>query len=179
MTTEQLWLVVGCLAVALAAVVLLCLRSAVALRRELDHELLTSRAELALLTQRVADLEASSAAASDVAQASSAVGGVQQEASYLITHVGEQPAVVAPDAPAAYEGRMFADVVARETIVKAASMAHGVRRALAPETRNRVRFEMKREVKRNRKNRKSEMKQAWREYQARQRSGVTFGEEPL
>ena len=43
-------------------------------------------------------------------------------------------------------GALFADLVLRETVVKAASLAHGVRRALDPETRNRIRFEMRREV---------------------------------
>ena len=37
-------------------------------------------------------------------------------------------------------------MVLRETVVKAASLAHGVRRGLAPATRNRIRFEMKQEV---------------------------------
>ena len=44
------------------------------------------------------------------------------------------------------------------------------RRALAPEVRNRIRFEMKREVKRSRKQRKTDLKQARREWETRQRA---------
>ena len=63
------------------------------------------------------------------------------EPEYVITHLGEPepepepvPTVAAP---------VFADIVLRETVVQAASLVHGVRRALAPETRNRIRFEMR------------------------------------
>ena len=65
---------------------------------------------------------------------------------------------------------VFADMVLRETVVQGASLFHGLRRALAPETRNRIRFEMKREVKRSRKQRKADMKQARRAWEARQRA---------
>ena len=55
-------------------------------------------------------------------------------------------------------------------VVKAASLAHGVRRALDPETRNRIRFEMRREVKRARKQRRADTREARREWEARQRA---------
>ena len=58
----------------------------------------------------------------------------------------------------------------RETVVKAAALAHGVRRALDPETRNRIRFEMKREVRRARKQRRADARRARREWEARRRS---------
>ena len=58
----------------------------------------------------------------------------------------------------------------RETVVKAASLGHGVRRALAPETRNRIRFEMRREVRRARKQRRADLKEARRDLHARQRA---------
>jgi hypothetical protein len=70
------------------------------------------------------------------------------------------------------DGRMFADIVARETVVKAASWTHGLRRALSPETRNRIRFQVRQETKRAGKERRAEMKQALREYRARERDGV-------
>jgi hypothetical protein len=50
-----------------------------------------------------------------------------------------------------------------EPLVRTAAVLHGVRRALAPETRNRIRFEMKREVRRSRKQRKQDMKAAYRQ----------------
>ena len=71
--------------------------------------------------------------------------------------------------PTRIEGRLFADIVLRESLVKAASLGYGVRRALAPETRNRIRFEMKREVKRSRRQRRAELKEIRRSQQARQR----------
>ena len=70
---------------------------------------------------------------------------------------------------------LFADLVLRETVVKAAALVHGLRRALAPETRNRIRFEMRREVKRARKQRRADTRQARREWTSRQRAQM--GEE--
>ena len=71
---------------------------------------------------------------------------------YAITDLGrpEEPRA----APPTIDRALFADLVLRETVVKAASLAHGVRRALAPETRNRIRFEMRREIRRARKQRR-------------------------
>lgn len=89
---------------------------------------------------------------------------------FVITQVGTsdgRPDETRP--PARLEGRLFADIVLRESVVKAASLGYGVRRALAPETRNRIRFEMKREVKRSRRQRRAELKEFRRSQQARQR----------
>ena len=71
---------------------------------------------------------------------------------------------------------MFADIVLRETVVQAASLAAGLRRALAPEVRNRIRFEMRREVKRARKQRRADQRQARREWEARQRARIDLDE---
>ena len=65
-----------------------------------------------------------------------------------------------------------ADLVLRESVVKAAALAYGVRRGLAPANRNRIWFEMRREVKRARKERKAEEREAIREWRARQRAAV-------
>jgi hypothetical protein len=93
---------------------------------------------------------------------------------FVITHLGEDdPEPERAPVKVSLTGPAFADAVVRETVVQTASLVHGVRRALAPETRNRIRFEMKREVKRSRKDRKAEMKQALREHRARQRQGMT------
>ena len=71
------------------------------------------------------------------------------------------------------ERAVFADLrAARERDPAAARSAHGVRRALVAETRNRIRFEMKREVKRARKQRRAEQREAYREWQARQRDAL-------
>ena len=60
------------------------------------------------------------------------------------------------------EGSLFADLVLRESVVKGVSLVYGVRRALAPETRNRIRFQMRQEVKRSRKQRRIDLRAARR-----------------
>lgn len=108
--------------------------------------------------------------------AAAAPARAEQEAEqeYVITHLGEpdvSPEVLLP-APVSLTAPAFADAVLRETVVQTASLLHGVRRALAPQTRHRIRFEMRREVKRSRKARKAEVREALREYRARQRAGL-------
>jgi hypothetical protein len=49
-----------------------------------------------------------------------------------------------------------------ESLVKIASFGYGVRRALSAENRNRIAFEMRREVKRSRRKRRLDVKQARR-----------------
>lgn len=70
------------------------------------------------------------------------------------------------------DGRLFADLLLREAVVKAGSWAHGLRYALRPENRNRIRFEVRQEVKRRRKVRRQDTRVALREYQARQRAAL-------
>ena len=92
------------------------------------------------------------------------------EPEYVITHIGEpepEPAVVPTVA-----APVFADMVLRETVVQGASLFHGLRRALAPETRNRIRFHMRQEVKRSRKQRRTELREVRREWAARQRAAM-------
>ncbi len=86
---------------------------------------------------------------------------------YLITELGK-PREAVPTVPAP----VFVDIVLRESMIRTASLAAGLRRALSPEVRHRIRFEMKREVKRARKQRKVDLKQARREWEARQREKV-------
>lgn len=171
MTTQDLSLmaalVLAVLVLGTLAVVLVATRRARARQAE---ELATARAEAADLRERV------DALARTVEQAGSrthAPGAGDQRTSretqeYLITDVGREQ----PEAPVAsrIEGRLFADIVLRESLVKAGALTHGVRRALAPETRNRIRFEMKREVKRSRKQRRAEIRDLRREHAARARS---------
>lgn len=160
------WVAVG----VLAAVVLVVAVLAVALRRvrsRTTEALALARAEAAELRAQVDDIERRLAA-------STAKGGDDQE--YVITRLGDEaePSPPAPMLP----GPLFADLVLRETVVQAASLGAGLRRALAPESRNRIRFEMKREVKRARKQRRADLRQAKREWDARQRAAVRLDEEP-
>jgi hypothetical protein len=93
---------------------------------------------------------------------------------FVITRLGKEP----EEGPApTLETKLFADVVLRETVVKAASLAYGVRRGLSPANRNRIWFEMRREVKRARKDRKAEEREAIREWRARQRATVRTARE--
>ena len=129
-------------------------------RSRTDREVAAARAETAALKDQLEALER---------RVTRPVPRPAADTEFVITKLGEpetdeqQPA---PEVGAA----LFADLVLRETVVKAASLAHGLRRALEPEARNRIRFEMGREVKRARKQRRVDTRQARREWQARQRA---------
>jgi len=90
---------------------------------------------------------------------------------YRITGLGD----LDPDTadPAQLERAAFADLLLRESVIRLGSAGHGVRRALSAESRNRIRFEMKREVKRARRRRRAEQREAYREWQARRRDELT------
>jgi hypothetical protein len=94
----------------------------------------------------------------------------QPATEYVITRVGEpeEPPEPVPTVPAP----VFADLVLKETVVQTASLFQGLRRALAPETRNRIRFHMRQEVKRSRKQRRAELREVRREWAARQRAAM-------
>ena len=123
-----------------------------------------TRAELGRLRQRLEDLgprEAPSAAVT---------GPVAAPVEFVITDLPSERRPAPGAMPV--DGAAFADTVLKETVVKAASFAHGVRRGLAPATRNRIRFEMKQEVRRVRKQRRADLKAAQRERHARQRAAL-------
>ncbi|RYB96525.1 hypothetical protein EUA06_02860 [Nocardioides glacieisoli] len=154
MTSDQVWLAVAG-AVALAALLLALL----AVRRARRAGALAEE-----LAERVALLEA---------PATDAPPPVVDEA-HVIT--GLEPHVVDRDeldrvqVAVPIDGRLFADIVARETVVRAASWTAGLRRALAPETRNRIRFHVRQETRRAGRERRAETKQALREFRARERA---------
>jgi hypothetical protein len=100
---------------------------------------------------------------------------VRAEQEFVITEVGSGVEARSAHASTTVDTvpvPMFADIVLRETVVQAASLAAGLRRALSPEVRNRIRFEMRREVKRARKQRRADLRQARREWEARERAHV-------
>jgi exonuclease VII large subunit len=101
---------------------------------------------------------------------------VVDDQEYRITALGERreggPLALVPTVP----GSPFVDHLLRESLVRTASIAAGLRRALAPEVRHRIRFEMKREVSRSRKQRKVDLKQARRDWEARQRTAIPASE---
>jgi hypothetical protein len=156
-----IWVV---LALALVVMVTVCAGAVALVRRERAHTL----AELARTRAESAELRARVEALARVAQ----TPGPPEE--FVITRLGDEPdvdATAAADAtPQRIDGRLFADLVLRESAVKAAALGHGVRRALAPEVRNRIRYEMKREVKRSRRARKDEYRRVRDEIRARERA---------
>ncbi|RYE78248.1 MAG: hypothetical protein EOO74_05595 [Myxococcales bacterium] len=119
-------------------------------RRQHEREMLvlqqSSAAELAEMRQRLDDLCASQERLRERASS----------AGLLITDVGEDPPEMVPD-------RAVVSATLGAPLIKAAATAYGVRRALSAENRNRIRFEMRREVRRARKQRKREMRAAWRD----------------
>ena len=155
MTSDQaLLLAVGGLSVVCATLLVVLVRGRASASRVAD--------DLAALRERLDELERRSAA---VPAAEVPVAPVE----FVITDLGrEEP----PAQPMRLDGPAFADIVVKETVVKAASFAQGLRRGLAPATRNRIRFEMKQEVRRSRKQRRADLKAAQRDLHARQRAAM-------
>jgi hypothetical protein len=155
--------IVPAVAGALALVALVLAVALLRARSRTERVLAEARAEIAVLRDQVAALERRIDRPKPV-----------PEASFVITDLGreQQPEQVDAEPVPTVGTALFADLVLRETVVKAASLAHGVRRALDPESRNRIRFEMRREVKRARKQRKVDTREAVREWQERQRADL-------
>ena len=154
-----MWLAVG----GLALLCLVLLGVTWQQRRAWTRERTGARAEVDELKARLDDLERARPMPSPASSS---------EAEFVITGLGSEPEPPPTTAPP-IDGPAFADTVLRETVVKVASLAHGLRRGLAPATRNRIRFEMKQEVRRSRKQRRADLKQAQRDLHARQRALLT------
>lgn len=164
MTTEQAWQ---------AGTAVACVLALLALVLALRAGARASRAERR--ARDLADLVADGMALRESPVTSAPQARVdgradEQVATFVITGLGtdDAPAPVARD----IDGRLFTDIVARETVVKAASWTHGLRRALSAESRNRIRFEVRQETRRAGRERRAEMKQALREFRARERTDV-------
>jgi hypothetical protein len=129
-------------------------------RRRLEHELRTSRESVERLQDRVEELSR----AMDVPAPHRPPG---QE--FVITSLGDaSPAATdgQGESPAQPSGPGFASLAARESLIRAVSLGHGVRRALSAESRNRIRFEVGREIRAARKLRRRELKEARRHLRA-------------
>lgn len=167
------WLVVLTLVAAVAlAVVAYRLSRSVRQARSHTEALLAAAAEDAeALREQLAGIEAQLQAGPEVAVGAQRTPvAVVDDREYVITDLGQEqgPRVPARVVPAP----MFADILLRESVIKTAALAAGLRRALSPEVRHRIRFEMKREVKRSRKERKLMLKAARRDLESRQRSAL-------
>ena len=150
---------------AAAGVAVLCLviGTAVGLAlagRRVRRSVAEARAEVDELRARVEQM-ADRLGATTTPTAASAVppDGVATE--YVITGlgVGAEP----PAEPVAVPDRAVLSVTFGEPLVKVVAFGYGVRRALSPESRNRIVFEMRRELKRARKERRRGTRQARRE----------------
>ena len=141
-------------------------------RRLLADELAASREELTTVQRRLDALARQ--VRNRVEQTAR-----EDEPEYVITTAGltavpeageaaDPPTSVTPPVSA----RQFASVALGESLVTLVSLGYGVRRALSAENRNRIGFEMRREVRRSRKQRKRELKEARRHLRATQRSEV-------
>jgi hypothetical protein len=92
-----------------------------------------------------------------------------RETAYVITDAGTSEAAAnVPD-------RVVLSATVGEPLVKAVAFGHGVRRALSAESRNRIWFEMRREVRASRRRRRRENRAFVREARAAQRAA---GERP-
>jgi hypothetical protein len=125
--------------------------------------------ETSPVREELSRVEAPEPASPGLVTGASAPSSTSGDEEFVITRLGAEPE---SEPVPTVEPRLFADIVLRESVVKAAALAHGVRRGLAPANRNRIWFEMRREVKRARKDRKAEEREAIREWRARQRTAV-------
>jgi hypothetical protein len=150
---------VGCIAavlLVLAALLVVLLRS----RAESRRELALAVAETAELRRRLDALSEQLQRAADTDRERAG------ESAYVITDAGQaRPEHNVPD-------RMVLSASIGEPLVKAVSFGHGLRRAMSAESRNRIWFEVRREVRRARKQRRRETKQAWRRMQAEERTAA-------
>jgi hypothetical protein len=164
---------VAAVAVVVAVVGAVALRGSRAERRRLASQVVATHADVEALRERVEELSRRPAAGPTTA------GGEVHE--FVITSLPDgtlrgTPAVPddepVPTATPLSAGQ-FASVALGESVVRVLSLGYGVRRALSAENRNRIRFEMRREVKRSRRQRRRDLKEAKRHLRADQRADLT------
>jgi hypothetical protein len=144
-------------------------------RRTLRTDLDAARADVEALRGRVDELTTTD---------QPPTGPVPARAEYVITSVpeGSVPEGTVPpgalavpstssEQPALTAGQ-FATVAVGESLVRVLSLGYGVRRALSASNRNRIRFEVRREVRRARRQRRSDLKEAKRHLRAEQRADL-------
>ncbi|HSE08206.1 MAG TPA: hypothetical protein VLB29_06030 [Nocardioidaceae bacterium] len=114
--------------------------------------LAAARADMETLRAQVEELSG------ELAATRGAASVVPASAEYVITTAGE----AAPDGAdlPTISDRAVLSVTLGEPLVKVAAFGYAVRRALSPQTRNRIAFEMRREVKRARKERRRAARRA-------------------
>jgi hypothetical protein len=161
---EISWVVLGAACGAVGALLLVALvvlvRRRNRTRADLEAMLLAAQLEADDLRARLDEL---------TARYDSAPGPADQ--AYLITDVGDpRRPVVAEEDQIPVPDRLVLSATMGEPLVKVAAFGHGLRRALSPESRNRIWFEMRREVRAARKRRKQLLRQYQRDVRAAERA---------
>ena len=154
---------IACLAalvIGLVGLLAIVLRS----RTESRRQLAAAMAETAELRRRLDALSEQVERTSAIERAAATQAA---EAAYVITDAGN------PRPEPTVSDRVVLSATVGEPLVKVVSFGHGVRRALSAESRNRIWFEMRREVRRARRQRRREMKVAWRRMRAEERAAET------
>ena len=96
----------------------------------------------------------------------------RDEPAFVITDAGLVRPVAVPDGEQIQvPDRLVLSATVGEPLVKVAAFGHGLRRALSPESRNRIWFEMRREIRAARKRRRQQLKQYQRDVRAAERAG--------
>ena len=151
---QALWAALGATAALLLVLLVVGVLLAAGSRRARAREdaLASARTDMEALRSQVEELSAALAASQGAAELSTA------PTEYVITTAGEASSR-RQDLPQVPE-RAVLSVTLGEPLVKLAAFGYGVRRALAPESRNRIAFEMRREVKRARKQRRRAARRA-------------------
>lgn len=144
-----LWAAVGAsgaLLLVLVGVALAMLLAGRRARARTHEALVSATADVEALRTQVEELS------SALAASRAAADPVNPQVEYVITTAGAQQAETAdlPQVPA----RPVLSVTLGEPLVKVAALGYGVRQALSAESRNRITFAMRREVKRLRKERR-------------------------
>lgn len=144
------WAVLGAVAGGLLVALATGVAAVVARRgaRRRAVELDAAREDVAALRARVEEL------AEELRLARTTTPAVPPSSEYLITTAGQDvPLRDRSDRPQVPEAAVLS-VTLGEPLVRLAAWTYGVRRALSPESRNRIAFEMRREVRRCRKQRR-------------------------
>ncbi|HET6154167.1 MAG TPA: hypothetical protein VFE15_14555 [Marmoricola sp.] len=155
-----------------AVVALLVVATVVMLRRrnrsraDLEALLAAAQRESDDLRARLEELTVLLGPAAPTASGASAV----ETAAYLITDAGTASREVSAEDQVAVPDRLVLSATVGAPLVKVAAFGHGVRRALSPESRNRIWFEMRREVRTARKRRRRQVREHLRQVRADERA---------
>ncbi|CAN5278403.1 hypothetical protein BH18ACT9_BH18ACT9_19470 [soil metagenome] len=157
--------VLAVLCVALAGAVMATLMLTLRERRRLFEALAVARADLNALQARLD-------AVSQRLEEEGPEGLLITSAGPTASAEAERPETrgsvrgVRPEPPEPLGPSQFASVAVGESLVRVFAFGYGVRRALSPENRNRISFEMGREVRRARRQRRRDLKEAMRTHRS-------------